>query len=219
LFYKRLESTRFAWPQVATGTVMLTPAQLSMRLEGLEWRRARRQNRTDGDGVGENPEKPVRQALPEHLPRGPMRHEAPTGPDCTCPGCGGVLREMDPDVTEVLERLPARFKVVRHLRPKFSCAKCETIIQAPAPSRPIAGGMAGASVIAHVLASKYCDHVLLHRWSQIYAREGVELARSTMAEDTPIDRQPRRESLRCRSKNSDWIDLAGGARCDAAHGV
>lgn len=90
---------------------------------------------------------------------------------------------MDPDVTEVLERMPARFKIVRHLRPKFSCAKCETIIQAPAPSRPIADGMAGASVIAHVLTSKYCDHVPLHRQSQIYDREGVELARcSTMAE-------------------------------------
>jgi transposase len=155
--------------------------QLELTLEELEASQAVRPVITV-TALEKIPEKPVRQPLPEHLPREPMRHEAPTGPDCTCPECGGVLREMAPDVTEVLERIPARFKVVRHLRPKFSCAKCETVIQAPAPSRPIAGGMAGASVIAHVLVSKFCDHLPLYRQSQIYAREGVELARSTMAE-------------------------------------
>lgn len=155
--------------------------QLELTLEELEANQATRPVPT-ATALEKIPDKPVRQALPEHLPREPMRHEAPTGPGCTCPECGGALREMDPDVTEVLERIPARFKVVRHLRPKFSCAKCETVIQAPAPARPIAGGMAGASVIAHVLVSKFCDHLPLYRQSQIYARERVELARSTMAE-------------------------------------
>jgi transposase len=155
--------------------------QLELTLEELEASQAMKPLRTSLQPQQEH-EKPVRQELPEHLPREPMRHEAPTGPGCTCPECGGALREMDPDVTEVLERIPARFKVVRHLRPKFSCARCETVIQAPAPARPIAGGKAGASVLAHVAVSKFCDHQPLHRQSQIYAREGVELPRSTLAD-------------------------------------
>jgi len=74
------------------------------------------------------PEKPVRQALPPHLPRESNVHEAPVAPGCTCPDCGGALREMEADVTEVMERIPERFMVVRHVRPKFSCGRCEKII-------------------------------------------------------------------------------------------
>jgi transposase len=120
--------------------------------------------------------------LSPHLPRESVVHEPPVSPGCTCPACGGELRSVGEDVTEVLERLPARYKLVRHVRPKMSCARCEKIIQAPAAPRPIERGMAGASVLAHVLISKYCDHQPLYRQSQIYAREGVELSRSTLAE-------------------------------------
>ncbi len=127
-------------------------------------------------------EKPIRQELPSHLPREVNVHEAPVASGCTCPDCGGALRAMGEDVTEVMERIPERFMVVRHVRPKFGCASCEKVIQAPAAKRPFAGGMAGASVIAHVLVSKFCDHTPLYRQNQIYARDGVEIPRSTQSE-------------------------------------
>jgi transposase len=85
-------------------------------------------------------------------------------------------------VTEVLEYVPASFQVVRHVRPKFSCRRCESITQAPMPSLPIERGRPGAGLLAHVLVSKYADHLPLYRQSAIYAREGVELERSTLAE-------------------------------------
>src|SRR5690606_18637156 len=85
-------------------------------------------------------------------------------------------------VSEMLEYVPARFKVIRHVRPKLACAGCETIIQAQATSRPIARGLAGPGLLAHVLVSKYADHLPLYRQAQIYAREGVELDRSTLAD-------------------------------------
>jgi len=142
-------------------------------------------------------ERSVRNALAEHLPREPLVHDAPVAGGCTCPDCGGPLRAAGEDVTEVLERIPARYKVVRHVRPKFSCANCQTLLQAPAPDRPIERGMVGASVLAHVLVSKYCDHLPLYRQSQIYEREGVDLSRSTLADwvgqsaallDPPVNR-------------------------------
>jgi len=122
--------------------------------------------------------KPARRALPESLLRETLVHEAP----CNCPACGGALRAMGEDVAEILEYIPSRFKVIRHVRPKFSCASCQQIVQAPAPERPIARGLAGPGLLAHVLVSKYCDHLPLHRQTQIYAREGVELDRSTLAD-------------------------------------
>jgi transposase len=122
--------------------------------------------------------KPARRALPESLPRETIIHEAP----CNCPACGGLLRAMGEDIAEVLEYVPSRFKVIRHVRPKFSCALCQQIVQMPAPERPIARGLAGPGLLAHVLVSKYCDHLPLHRQTQIYAREGVELDRSTLAD-------------------------------------
>jgi transposase len=155
--------------------------QLELTLEDLEAAQAATEVRTV-PAVKKAPEKPVRQELPEHLLRESIVHGAPVASGCTCPKCGGALREMGQDVTEVLERVPSRYKVVQHIRPKFSCANCQTVVQAPAASRPIAGGIAGASVIAHVLVSKYCDHSPLYRQSQIYAREGIELPRSTLAE-------------------------------------
>jgi len=86
------------------------------------------------------------------------------------------------DVSEMLEYVPASFKVVRHVRPKLSCTKCDVIVEAPAPSRPIERGLAGPGLLAHVLVSKYADHLPLYRQSEIYAREGVDLDRSTLAD-------------------------------------
>ena len=126
----------------------------------------------------EEPAKPIRRALPATLPRDTAVHPAP----CACPDCGGQLRSLGEDISEILEYEPAHFRVIRHVRPKFSCANCQTIVQAPAPSRPIARGMAGPGLLAHVLVSKYCDHLPLYRQSEIYAREGIDLDRSTLAD-------------------------------------
>src|SRR6202050_531307 len=82
----------------------------------------------------------------------------------------------------MLEYVPASFVVMRHVRTKLSCTKCDCIVQAEAPSRPIERGLAGPGRLAHVLVSKYCDHLPLYRQSEIYAREGVELERSTLAD-------------------------------------
>jgi transposase len=121
---------------------------------------------------------PRRRVLPEHLPRERVVHE----PSCSCPQCGADMRAIGEDVSEVLDYVPGRFRVIRHVRPKLACVKCDCIAQAPAPSRPIERGLPGAGLLAHVLVSKYTDHLPLYRQSEIYAREGVELERSTMAE-------------------------------------
>jgi transposase len=122
--------------------------------------------------------KPVRKPLPAHLPRESVVHQG----SCSCPQCGGELQRLGEDVSEVLEYVPSHFKVIRHVRPKLSCAHCQTIVQTPAPSRPIARGLAGPGLLAHVLVSKYCDHLPLYRQSEIYARAGVDLERSTLAD-------------------------------------
>jgi len=89
---------------------------------------------------------------------------------------------LDEDVTEVLEYVPGRFRVVRHVRPKLACTCCDVISQAPAPSLPVPRGRAGPGLLAHAVVSEFPDHLPLYRQSQIYAREGVELSRSTMAD-------------------------------------
>ncbi|MFL1547355.1 IS66 family transposase [Pseudomonas sp. O39] len=119
-----------------------------------------------------------RKPLPEHLPREIHVHQS----ESQCSGCGGALRHLGEDVSEVLEYVPARFKVIHHVRPKWVCRCCEHIAQVPAPSRPIARGLAGPGLLAHVLVSKFVDHLPLYRQSEIYAREGVDLERSTLAD-------------------------------------
>ena len=122
--------------------------------------------------------RPARKPLPEDLPREVVTHLP--AHNC-CPDCGGALRQFGEDVSEQLERIPASFKVIRHVRPKFACAGCESVVEAPAPARPIDRGLPGPGLLAHVLVSKYGDHLPLYRQSQIYAREGVDLDRSTLA--------------------------------------
>ena len=119
-----------------------------------------------------------RKPLPEHLKREEVMHRPER--DC-CPDCGGDLRHFGDDISEQLEYVPESFKVIRHVRPKFTCTGCDRVVEAPAPSRPIERGLAGPSLLAHVIVSKYADHLPLFRQSEIYARQGVELPRSTMA--------------------------------------
>ena len=122
--------------------------------------------------------KPARRPLPESLPRDVVEHAAP----CACPRCGGALRALGEDVTEVLDYVPGSFRVTRHVRPKLSCRSCEAIAQAPVPSLPIHRGLAGPGLLAHVLVAKYCDHLPLYRQAEIYARNGLDLDRSTLAD-------------------------------------
>ena len=116
--------------------------------------------------------------MPESLPRvtktHPPKHQV-------CPDCGGNLRPLGEDVSEMLEYVPAHFEVIRVVRPKLSCSGCEHIVQAPAPSRPIDRGLPGPGLLAHVLVAKYADHLPLYRQSEIYEHEGIELDRSTLA--------------------------------------
>jgi transposase len=126
-----------------------------------------------------NAAKPARRPLPEHLPR-EVRRYLPK--QKVCPDCGGELKPLGEDVSEILEYVPERFKVIRQVRPKLACAGCERIVQAEAPSRAIERGAAGPGLLAHVLVSKYSDHLPLYRQAEIYAREGVELERSTLAD-------------------------------------
>lgn len=98
-----------------------------------------------------------------------------------CPACGGILKPLGENVSEILEYVPASFKVIRQVRPKLAGGCCDRIVQAPAPARPIERGLAGPGLLAHVLVGKYADHLPLYRQSALYAREGVELSRSTLA--------------------------------------
>jgi transposase len=124
------------------------------------------------------PVQPVRRPLPTDLPREEIVHEAP----CSCPECGGALRPLGEDVSEMLEYVPGHYKVIRHVRPKLSCSSCQKIVQAAAPSRPIERGLPGPGLLANVLVAKYSDHIPLYRQSQIRAREGLDLERSTLAD-------------------------------------
>jgi transposase len=121
----------------------------------------------------------ARRAWPDHLPRQTRQHDPK---EAVCPQCQGELRKLGEDVSEMLEYIPASFVVIRHVRTKLSCTKCDCIVQAEAPSRPIQRGSAGPGLLAHVLVSKYGDHQPLYRQSEIYARQGVELERSTLAD-------------------------------------
>jgi transposase len=103
-------------------------------------------------------------------------------PDPICPDCGGgIFRKIADDISESLEYIPSSFKVIRHIRPRCACINCEKIVQAYPASKPIAKGMAGPGLLAHILVQKYCNHLPFYRQSEIYAREGIELSRSTMA--------------------------------------
>ena len=157
--------------------------QLEIRLEDLEANQAAADplpTQLATSAVNEiAARKPARRPLPADLPR---QVETIAPRQEACPDCGGKLRPLGEDISEILEYVPAHFKVIRTVRPKLSCACCSRIVQEPAPNRPIDKGLAGPALLAHVLVSKYADHLPLYRQSEIYAREGVEIDRSTMAD-------------------------------------
>ena len=152
--------------------------QLELRLEELETNRASKPVSPMLEGLIPRL-RPARRPLPAELPRETETLQPKAN---ACPDCGGMLARLGDDVSETLELVPARFKVIRTVRPKLSCTRCDRIVQEPAPHRPIARGMAGPDLLAHVVVSKYADHLPLYRQSEIYNRQGVELDRSTLAD-------------------------------------
>jgi transposase len=126
--------------------------------------------------------KPKRKPLPDHLPRQEVVHQPAGDGACICPACGGGMGQLGEDVTEVLDYVPGHFQVIRHVRPKFACRTCDAITQAPAPAMPTPRGRATPAMLAHLLVAKYCDHLPLYRQCDIYAREGLELDRSTLCD-------------------------------------
>ena len=121
----------------------------------------------------------IRRDFPDHLSRESVFHPPETA---HCPDCGGRLKPLGEDVSEILEYVPASFKVVRHIRPKLACACCDHIAQAPAPSRPIPRSFAGPALLAHIMVGKYCDHLPLYRQSGIGQRSGIILSPSTLGD-------------------------------------
>jgi transposase len=179
----KLQHDRFGNSSERTSVLM---DQLELQLGELVERRAQ-ETATDEIAAAQTATKPearhqrrmpARRPLPEHLPR--ERVVLPSPSACSC--CGGKLRKLGEDVTETLERIPAQWKVIQHVREKWTCRACEAIAQPPAPSHPIARGRAGPQLLAEVLFGKYGAHLPLNRQSQIFAREGVDLDVSTLAD-------------------------------------
>ena len=150
--------------------------QLELRLEDLEINRANQPAASVAEPSATS--KPARRPLAPELRR---ETELLEPEQESCPDCGGPLDHLGEDVSEMLEYVPAQFKVIRTVRPKFNCTRCDRILQVPAPHRPIDRGVPGPALLAHVLVAKYSDHLPLYRQSEIYEREGVELRRSTLA--------------------------------------
>lgn len=159
--------------------------QLELRLEELEAAEAEEAGKSDAATPGKpvrQKAKPKRKPLPDNLPRQEVTHQPAGDGACTCPDCGKGMARLGEDVTEVLDYVPGRFQVIRHVRPKYACTACDAITQAPAPAMPVPRGRATPAMLAHLLVSKFVDHLPLYRQSEIYAREGVELDRSTLAD-------------------------------------
>jgi transposase len=164
----------------------LDPDQLALALEDLEQMLAAAQAAAEQDG--KVPTKPAaarqrqinRGALPAHLPREEIAIDVA---DKTCACCGGLKHRIGEDVSERLDVIPAQLKVLVTRRPKYACAACAgEVVQAGAPERLIENGIPTEALVAHVLVAKYADHTPLYRQAQIYARQGITLDRSTLAD-------------------------------------
>ena len=160
------------------GSKSETLDQLQLWLEDEEIAAAQADAAAAHEETGKSTEKPKRKPLPDTLPR----NEELLLPGEACAKCGGALKTLGEDVTEELEYVPGRFIVNRIVRPRMACACCEAICQAPLPSRPIERGRPGPGLLAHILVSKYADHLPLYRQSRIFERDGLDLDRSTLCD-------------------------------------
>src|SRR5688572_805969 len=163
----------------------LDPDQLQLGLEDLEQTAAAAEAAQEAAARTSTPRAPqVRRrnlgALPAHLPRVEVLVDV-EGKSCPC--CGGNLHVIGEDASEMLDIVPAQLRVRVIRRPRYGCRACEgAVVQAPAPERPITGGMATEALLAQVLVSKHVDFLPLYRQAQIFARQGIELDRSTLCD-------------------------------------
>jgi transposase len=164
----------------------LHPDQLQLGLEDLEQTVAAAEAAQEEVAARSSTSRPPRVrrrnlgALPAHLPRVEVLVDVE---DKSCPCCGGALHAIGEDTSEMLDIVPAQLRVKVVRRPRYACRACEEgVMQAPAPERPITGGMATEALLAHVLVAKFCDHLPLYRQAQIFARQGIELDRSTLCD-------------------------------------
>jgi transposase len=156
--------------------------QLELQLEELAAAKGEDEAKAETAGIQVQSfmrRKATRRDFPEHLPRRRIVHPAPQ----SCPCCGSdKLSKIGEDITETLDVVPRQWFVTEHVREKFSCRHCEKIAQPPAPFHVIARGFAGPSLLAMILTGKYANHQPLNRQSEQFAREGIELSVSTMAD-------------------------------------
>src|SRR5713226_1157762 len=147
--------------------------QLELKLEELEANRAELAPELPAEPavLDRSPASRKRRSLPDHLPREVHTH---LPQEESCSDCGGALKKLGEDISEMLEYLPASFKVIRHIRPRMCCAGCDRIVQAPAPSRPIDRGLAGPGLLAHVLTAKFCDHRVSRRRRLLERRRTIQ---------------------------------------------
>ena len=157
--------------------------QLELALEALEVKQA-----ADDTSAADDPaldtdaaerKTPRRRGKPRIAKDAP-REQVVLDPGGACPECGGELRMLSEDVSEVLEYVAAKLKVIETHRPKKSCRRCEKIAQVPAPTRPVPRGMAGPALLAHILVAKFDDHLPLYRQGEIFSRLGADIPRSTL---------------------------------------
>ena len=153
--------------------------QLELTLEELEGEAAVADVRQATSAQRSERPSPVR-SLPPHLPRDEQRIEPETG-RCNCPECGGTLRPLGEDSDEILDVLPVQWRVIRTIRPKYSCRACEKIVQAPARAKAVARGKASFGTLAHVVVSKFDHHLPLYRQAEMMAAQGLDIDRSTLA--------------------------------------
>ena len=158
--------------------------QLEMQLEELETAATEDEEGAFGESSATTSvrpftrAKPIRAPLPAHLPRERVVVSSPT----SCPCCGGKLGKLGETITETLESIPRSYKVIQTVREKFSCRSCETISQPPAPFHPITRGRAGPDLLAPIMHGKFGEHQPLNRQSERFAREGIDLSVSTLAD-------------------------------------
>ena len=166
---------RLAWAMATCEKIVFKLEQLEFQLEEQETTQAEaeaaveRVSPAKGSKVGSG-----RKPLPAHLQREVVTHVHEG--DC-CTDCGSQLRKFGEDISEQLEYIPDSFKVIRHVRPKFSCSGCDRVVEAPASSRPIERGLAGPGLLAHVLISKYSDHRVSRRRWLVWQRRTIQKMR------------------------------------------
>ena len=166
----------------------LSPDQLQLAIEDIEQQLAESKAAEDAAAKSEEQRRRRREArpqrnlgaLPAHLPRDEVVIDVE---DKSCPCCNGTMHQIGETRTEMLDIVPAQLRVKVIRRPRYACRACEeAVVQAPAPERPIDGGMATEALVAHVLISKFLDFLPLYRQSQMLARQGIDIDRSTLGD-------------------------------------